>query len=481
MKFISKLKTNWTITRKFLATLIFIIVIELIVNLILFNTTIMYTKENLSNFGAENLTLAFSDYIDFNNNSPFVNEDGKQKILKNNGWIQIIDENFKELYSFHKPAEVPKKYSPIEIAHFYKYDIANYSIFISEKKYNNQSYAYIIGFPLEKVAKHTVVFNPSALRNFFWSGIIILLCVNIVIATIISYFLFGKSMGKPLENIINGINELSSGNYETKYLEKGVYKNVFTNLNKLGKTLKENKTKRDELEKMRDTWISSISHDVKTPLSSIKGYAELMKDSDYSFSSEEIQEYSDIIYSKSSYIQTLVEDLNLTYKLKNKVLSLSKQKSNLTLLLQKVIIGILNHPLYSNRNINFHSESEDINAYIDEKLFKRALVNLIFNSLIHNDENVQVDISIYKKDKIYISLKDNGKGISQEDLEHIFERYYRGTNTNSSTEGSGLGMAISKQIIDVHNGSIFIESIIGEGTTIKIALNDKITINSSSI
>lgn len=471
MKIINKLKTNWTITRKFLATLIFIVIIELIVNLLIWRTAIIYTKENLPGFNPEKMTLTFSEHIDFKNNYPFVKEDGKQQILKENGWIQIIDENLKEVYSFNKPIEVPKKYNPIDIAHIYKYDIANYSVFISEKIYNNQSFAYIIGFPIERVAKHTITFNPTALRNFFWNGFILLVSGNIIIAIIASYFLFGKRMGKPLENIINGIDELSKGNYEPRYSEEGVYKSVFANLNHLSETLKENKTRREEIEKMREVWISSISHDIKTPLSSIKGYSEIMKDPYYSFSTDEIYEYSEIIYDKSSYIQTLIEDLNLTYKLKNKVVPLKKQELNISLLLQNTIIEILNHPLYSKRNINFHTETETIKAFVDEKLFKRAITNLIFNSLIHNNEEVQVDVSIYQKDRMHIIIKDNGKGIPKKDLQHIFERYYRGTNTTVSIEGSGLGMAISKQIIDAHGGLISIESVLGEGTTINISLN----------
>lgn len=471
MKIINKLKTNWTLTRKFLATMIFIVIIELIVNLIIWRTTIIYTKENQIGFSPQRFTLSFSEHIDFNNNSPFVDKEGIQLITKQNGWIQIIDERAKEVFAYNKPKEVPIKYNPIDIVHIYKYDIANYSVFISEKKQNNLSFAYIIGFPIDHIAKHTITFDPTAIRSFFGKGFFLLLFVYILIAIIISYFLFGKRMGKPLETIINGINDLSKGNYEKRFLEQGVYTNVFANLNALSQTLKENKNKREDLEKMRDIWISSISHDVKTPLSSIKGYAEIMKDPDYSFSTEEIREYSDIIYNKSLYIQTLIEDLNLTYKLKNKVVPMNIHELNISLLLQNIIIGILNHPIYSNRNINFYTETDDIKAFVDEKLFKRALTNLIFNSLIHNTEEVQVDVSIYQKDGIHIIIKDNGKGIPKKDLEHIFERYYRGTNTTTLVEGSGLGMAISKQIVDAHGGSIFIESVLAEGITVNISLS----------
>ena len=195
-----------------------------------------------------------------------------------------------------------------------------------------------------------------------------------------------------------------------------------------------------------------------------------MKDSDYTFSQDEILEYSKIIYDKSSYIQGLVEDLNLTYKLKNRIIPLKKESVNVVALIQNIIVEILNHPLYSNRNINIYFERENINIFTDKNLFKRAISNLIFNAIIHNPQEVRVDVSVYEKDRVHILIKDNGRGISQNDLKYIFERYYRGTNTNVSVEGSGLGMAISKQIIDAQGGSINVESTLGKGTNIDIVL-----------
>ncbi|CAB1244830.1 Alkaline phosphatase synthesis sensor protein PhoR [Clostridiaceae bacterium BL-3] len=470
MKIRNKIKTNLNITTRFLVTLIFIVTIELFINLVFWNQVILYTKGNFIAPTPEKFTLNFSKYVDFKNGIPFVKEEGIRQIQENNVWIQIVDENFREVYSFKKPGTVPVKYIPIKFANIYKYDIANSSIFIGEKKYGSRNFSYIIGFPLNRVAKHSLVFNPSSLRSFFWNGVLLLLGMDILVAVIISYFVFGKKMGKPLQNIVNGIDELSKGSYETNYQEKGVYKGVFSNLNNLGRTLGENKKKREELDKIRSTWISSISHDLKTPLSSIKGYAEIMKDPDYTFSKDEIQQYSEIIYNKSTYIQSLIQDLNLTYKLKNKAIPLKKEETNMTLLLQDTIVEILNNPLYSNKNVNFYPEDENIKAFVDKKFLRRALSNLILNAIIHNKDNVQINISIYKKDKIHITIKDNGRGIPEKDLNYVFERYYRGTNTSSSTEGSGLGMAISKQIIDAQGGSINIESTLGEGTTISIIL-----------
>ena len=107
---------------------------------------------------------------------------------------------------------------------------------------------------------------------------------------------------------------------------------------------------------------------------------------------------------------------------------------------------------------------------IDKVLMQRVLNNLIYNALVHNDKNISIVVSVYKKDKIYISISDNGKGISEKDLENVFDRYYRGTNTGEAHKGSGLGMSIAKEIVNAHNGDITISSILGKGTDINITL-----------
>ena len=105
------------------------------------------------------------------------------------------------------------------------------------------------------------------------------------------------------------------------------------------------------------------------------------------------------------------------------------------------------------------------------KLIKRAINNIIYNSLVHNDEDTSIIIKVYKDDNTHIFIKDNGKGISEDEIKYIFERYYRGTNTGEAHKGSGLGMAIVKEIINAHNGDIQINSELGVGTEIEIILH----------
>lgn len=470
MKLLNKFKTNWTLTTKFLLTLVFIIIMNLFFNIVVCSQFLIYTKKTILTLNPQKFTYNFSEYVKFKNSLPFINETGKSKILKNHLWVQMIDENFSEVYSFNKPQKVPVKYIPIQFSHMYKYDIAGYSVFVSEKSFHGKSFSYIIGFPENTTGKYTLIFNTRNIKLFFWNGVLLVLSLNILATVLSAYFLFGKKMGIPLQKIINSINNLSNGKYKIQHVNSGVYKNIFSNLDNLNENLKEAKEKREELEKIRNTWISSISHDVKTPLSSIKGYAEIMKDVDYSFSEEEIRTYAEIIYKKSSYIQSLVDDLNMTYKLKNNAVPLKKEKVNIVPFVQNIIVEILNHPLYSEENIEFYCRNQVMETFIDKKLMKRAIDNLIINAVVHNESKTKVVVSIYENKSINIIIKDYGKGISKNDLKHIFNRYYRGTNTNSSIQGSGLGMAISKQIIDAHEGTICVDSALEHGTTVNITL-----------
>lgn len=220
---------------------------------------------------------------------------------------------------------------------------------------------------------------------------------------------------------------------------------------------------------MRNEWIANISHDIKTPLASIKGYAELMS-SGYDIEIDEVSQYAEIIDSKANYIKELVDDLNLTMKLKDGYSNISREEKNIVSLVRGCIIDILNNPKYNNVYIDFNSKEDNIVLKIDELLMKRVINNLLYNSIIHNNEDVSIKVNIILDEKTHIIIEDNGKGISEEDLKYIFERYYRGTNTGHAHKGSGLGMAISRDIVKAHNGNIKVESNIGSGTKIEIIL-----------
>lgn len=217
---------------------------------------------------------------------------------------------------------------------------------------------------------------------------------------------------------------------------------------------------------MRVEWISNVPHDLKTPLASIQGYAELLRDLDVS--QLERLEYSEVIERQSIYMKNLLDDFNLTMRLRNQEMPLTLQETRLESFVREIVIDLLNDPQFGQYEISFISDSPDLKWNIDRHLMKRAILNFVYNALIHNDENIAVTIRI-NTDKL--TIEDNGKGIPVDDLEQIFERYYRGTNT-SNIRGTGLGMAISRDIIEAHGGKVSLTSKIGIGTTVKIRLNE---------
>ncbi|KNF08199.1 two-component system signal transduction histidine kinase [Gottschalkia purinilytica] len=471
-----KYKAKGKIINRFIGALILCALSVIIINFIIVGF-VLAKRYNIRDQKKEIVNIdkyvsEFKKYITFKDNTPYMSKKGLDKVVENQGWIQILDENGREVYSYKKTKDTPSKYSPIEIVNFNRYDMGDSTIFVDYIEKENYKWTYIIGFPKSKIVKYTLYFNPTNVAEaIFGSKSFWILAIDIIAIAIIGN-MFGIKLTRPLEKIIEGIKNLSKGYYDIVYEEKGVYKEVFTNLNTLSDNLRESQEERRQIEKFRQEWISNISHDIKTPLSSIKGYAEIIRDTEYHCTNEEIQSYVDIIFNKSLYLQNLVEDLNLTYKFKNNMIILDKQRVNIIGFIKESIIDILNDPKYSHINIELKYEKEPIHVDIDMNFFKRALNNLIYNAIIHNNKDVNIQVIVVDKvNKVSIKIKDDGKGIDQNDLKNVFKRYYRGTNTSEIHKGSGLGMAISKDIIEVHGGTIEIDSKKGEGTEVTIIIN----------
>ncbi|KHD13850.1 sensor histidine kinase [Clostridium butyricum] len=468
------MKMKWKVTGNFVITIVAVVMLVVIINILtifgvyIFNMVSHKNTITLKN-SPETFVRNFEKYMYDDNGILALSEEGYELLQESGAWIQVLNDYGEEIININSPSDVPKKYTPFDMVNNYKYEERPYINFMLEKNLSSGHVNVILALPNNNIERVTLNFSLDSLMYQSKIIIIITLIIDAIIALIFGY-LFSRKLTKPISEIITNIDILSKGNYNLYTKEKGIYKAVFENINDLSSTLRENENQRKELESMREEWLANITHDIKTPLASIQGYAEIISDKDYEFTRDEMQEYTEIIYSKSKYIKELVDELNLSTRLKNNALSLNKQNTNLVALLRNVVIDILNDSRYENRNIEFNSNIDVIEKEVDVMLLKRALTNLIFNAVVHNNESVQIKVDIKKIDKINISIKDNGNGINTKDLEHIFDRYYRGTNTGEAHKGSGLGMAISKEIINNHGGEIQINSKLGCGTEIFITL-----------
>ena len=267
-----------------------------------------------------------------------------------------------------------------------------------------------------------------------------------------------------LGKIKKGIENISQRTYTT-LPEKGIFSDIYGALNKMDKEIRHSDKVQEETERVRNEWITNITHDLKTPLSPIKGYAELLTENS-EIDKEAMQEYGEIILKNVNHTEKLINDLKLTYQLDSGAMPFNPQSINLVRYMKELVIDIVNDPAFKDRNIEFESNVKELKISLDTHLFRRAVNNLIINALTHNPLETKVKISIdtnsEKEACIYIS--DDGTGMSEDEQAELFNRYYRGTNTKEKPEGSGLGLAIAKQIITLHNGHIHVKSTLNEGT-----------------
>ncbi|WP_315080845.1 HAMP domain-containing sensor histidine kinase [uncultured Clostridium sp.] len=467
------MKTKWKITGNFITTIVAVVILVVIMNILtifgwyLLDVNINYKNNDSKN--PEDFARDFPEYMYEKDGNLEIKEDGIILLENLGAWIQVLNDEGNEIYNINKPEDVPKKYTPFDMVHNYKYKIGPYVNFLLEKDLTDNHVNVILALPTTYADRITLNYSMNTAINQIKIIIVLTLIIDAIIALIFGY-LFSRKLTRPMGEIISNVDILAKGNYGLCTKERGIYKDVFANINDLANVLRRNEIERKELDSMREEWLANITHDIKTPLASIQGYAEIISDKEYEFSKEEIQDYTEIIYSKSKYIKELVDELNLSTRLKNNALTLNKQNTNLVSLVRNIIIDILNDSRYENRDIEFNSNIDVIEKEVDTILLKRALTNLIFNAVVHNNEDVSIKVELKKIDRITIVIKDNGHGISTEDLKHIFDRYYRGTNTGEAHKGSGLGMAISKEIINNHGGDIKISSALGHGTEITIVL-----------
>ncbi|WP_278683615.1 HAMP domain-containing sensor histidine kinase [Paraclostridium bifermentans] len=467
---------KWKITLRYVVSIICVVMIVTILNIIGIIGVTLSNKSNSPKIPEAEFTRSFSKFIQVEGNKVNLTKDG-EKILKEKGvWIQILDEDGSQVYSYNTSNKLNKKYTPMELINGYKYggglpNSGSDNILVSSKKVGDTEYTYLLGFKMGEVGKYVITYNNRDLADTVFKSIWIILFIDLIIALIVGY-IFSRRLTKPMKNIIKGVENLEEGKFDVYYKEKGLYVSVYKKLNKLSDTLKSNEIERNKLDKLKQEWIANISHDIKTPLSSIKGYAEILSDEDYDVDREEAKDYGVIINEKSEYIKELVDDLNLTMKLKSSTRVLNKKDENIVRIIKDSVIQILNDPKYSNRDVEFISNKDSIIKSVDSMLFKRVINNLVYNALIHNNGKVKIKVEVeyISEAETIINIEDNGKGIEQKDLERIFDRYYRGTSTGEVHKGSGLGMAIAKDIIVAHGFDIELASEVGEGTKIKIII-----------
>ncbi|MED4534217.1 HAMP domain-containing sensor histidine kinase [Metabacillus fastidiosus] len=237
--------------------------------------------------------------------------------------------------------------------------------------------------------------------------------------------------------------------------------------------LKSSLDKQNEMEKERKIFISSIIHDLRTPLFSIRGCLEGIKKG-VADTPDKINKYIDISYKKANILNELINDLYMFTKVNYIEITPKLKKTDLIQLVDHVVKGF--YPEALKKGININAEYQ-LNKQLfidgDDYLLSRAIENIIGNAIRYTPSRGEVSIRVKEINQEYctVSIKDNGVGISPNEISHIFSPLYRGEKSrNRKSGGSGLGLSIAKQVIEKHNGSIKVYSNHDSGTTFEILL-----------
>lgn len=312
------------------------------------------------------------------------------------------------------------------------------------------------------------------IKNFLPLLLILLIVILVATNGTLSY-LVSRSIIKPIKALQQATENIKIGNldFKIKTNRKDEIGHLTKDFEGMRLKLKESIEVQQQYEENRKLLISNISHDLKTPITSIKGYVEGIKDG-VANTEEKRQKYVNTIYKKAVAMDALIDELFLFSTLDLKHAPFYFEKLNIIHFIQECIDDLAYDLEKNNIEIKFHHElGSDVLIKADREKLMRVFNNVIQNSVKYLDKEMgQIKLSLYKSEQLLeVTIEDNGSGINSADLAFVFESFYRADKSrNSKTGGTGLGLAISKQIIEAHGGTIRAESVEGKGTTIKFTL-----------
>ena len=304
-----------------------------------------------------------------------------------------------------------------------------------------------------------VKYMSSALK----SGIYTLLFSILAALTIASVSAIGLSVSfiKPLSKIRDATIKLAQGNYEvmTDVKQNDEIGELAKSIDKLALQLNKSSKESERFEKMRQNFIANISHELRTPITVIRGSMEAICDGVIS-EPEQLKEYNKQILSDSIHLQRLVNDLIDLTKLQNTDFSIDKNTINLLEIINDAVRSMKQISSKKNIKINFKKNNETENYLFvgDYQRIRQMIIIVLDNAIKFSNENQKIDIFLKKlNNKCELKICDNGKGINPENVGEIFNRYHK-SNTQENKNGMGLGLAIAKEIAIRHNIDILVNS-----------------------
>ncbi len=327
-----------------------------------------------------------------------------------------------------------------------------------------------------------LLFNLTILYLLFsWAGIKIAgICfaLLIVIKEIVQFIFLlqlEKRIITPIEELRQGVEAVAGGNYDVR-VECRIPNDLgllIESFNEMAGKLQHGERIKAEYEGNRKSLIANISHDLKTPITSIKGYIEALLDGSAD-SSDRREKYLKIIHRNIEYLNRLIDDLFLFSKLDMQKLDFHFEKISIRKYLSDLIEEFRLELIDRGIQVEFEDElkGEPV-VLLDGKRFYQAIDNLIRNAERYGpDQGLVIRMRLYRLNaRIAVDIADNGPGIDEDKLPHVFERFFR-VDTERAKDGTGLGLAITKELVQAHGGEITVRSSREEGTCFTLLLQE---------
>lgn len=435
--------------RRFLGILLLSTVLVIVLNIIILATISASQTANgrpwtTAKETAEALHKTSDGYI--------LSDEAADKLNNENVWAIYIDNDTLKVkwHTENLPDTVPLQYTISDIASLTRGYIDGYPTYTGEM----ENGLVVVGYPKDRFWKHM---SPSWDYDFIKNApytVLIVIGVNVFLIFLI-YMVANSKLLKSVKPITNGIQALPSG--EPVYVkEKGLLSNLAAKINQTSDILQKQKRNLQRKETARANWISGVSHDIRTPLSMVMGYAGQIEDNE---NLPEIErKKAQIIRQQSVKMKNLINDLNLASKLEYNMQPINPKPVNLVAVARQSVVDFINLDMEEKYPIEWNTD-EALTACVingDKELLQRAIGNLITNSQTHNPDGCTISVCVEKNDTEYkIVVEDNGIGVTDEKLEKLRTTpHYMMSDSGTTEPRHGLGLLIVGQIVSTHKGTV---------------------------
>ncbi|MCE5169836.1 HAMP domain-containing histidine kinase [Paenibacillus profundus] len=438
------------ILRRFVATTIFISIFLLIFNFVLLGTLVF--TENYQHPSPEGMIKQVAQGLEKQDDSFQLDEQATELLKQNHAWAMLLGDKGHVRWDYHLPNDVPKSYNLVDVAKFSRYYLMDYPVYTSE----HTDGLMVVGYPKESHWKYQLDFLPDWISSLPLRIVLLLLC-NLALALLIS-IVIGTRLIRKIRPLVDGVHNLAR-EQAIQLDAKGIFGDLAQSINSASAILQRKTAALQDRDEARSNWIAGISHDIRTPLSLVLGYASEMED--HSDLPEEQRHQAGIIRRQGEKLRSLVSDLNLVSMLEYEMQPLHLKHIRLSVLARQVVTEFLNNGLDDRYDIELKLADEAVQIHGDEKLLLRAISNLVQNSVRHNSQGCKIIIeaSLSKDRSQYLFIvRDNGRGIPQEQLAEITELYFSTRRKRPIEQGHGLGLPMVARIAKAHHGRLVLAS-----------------------